>query len=145
MAQVRILVVEDESAIADFLQRGLEAEGYTVRCAHDGVEGERRAVTGETDLVVLDVMLPGREVTRAGESVRLSTREFDLLVYFARHPGQVLSREQLLNAVWGYTHDPGTNVAGVYVGYLRRKLAQVGASPALQTVRGAGYKLTPGD
>ena len=54
--------------------------------------------------------------------MHLSAKEFDLLAYFMRHPGQVLSREQLLNGVWDYDHDPGTNVVEVYVGYLRRKL-----------------------
>jgi len=55
------LVVEDEPAIADFLRRGLQAEGYAVDCAHDGVEGERRALSGEIDLVILDTMLPERD------------------------------------------------------------------------------------
>ena len=55
-------------------------------------------------------------------SVRLSTTEFELLVYLLRNRGQVLSREQILRAVWGYDYDPGTNVVDVYVGYLRRKL-----------------------
>ena len=221
---MRILVVEDERAIADFLERGLKAEGYAVECVYDGIEGQQRALAGDVDLVILDVMLPGRdgltvlekireaapalpvilltargevedkvagldrgatdyvtkpfsfeelvsrvrahlrlprqdsstvlelgdlrvdllarEVTQDGRSVHLSTREFDLLVYFVRHAGQVVSREQLLNAVWGYSYDPGTNVAGVYVGYLRKKLTELGTAQTLKTVRGAGYKLT---
>jgi DNA-binding response OmpR family regulator len=57
---MRILVVEDERAIADFLQRGLEAEGYAVRCVHDGLEGEALGSSGDFDLVILDLMLPGR-------------------------------------------------------------------------------------
>ena len=56
--------------------------------------------------------------------MHLSAKEFDLLAYFLRHPGQVLSREQILNGVWDYDHDPGTNIVEVYVGYLRRKLAR---------------------
>jgi DNA-binding response OmpR family regulator len=220
---MRILVVEDERAIADFVQRGLEAEGYSVTCAHDGEEGERLALSGAFHLVVLDVMLPGRDgfsvlrelrrrkpeipvmmltargeiedriagldqgatdyltkpfsfdelaarirahlrrpdqeratgleaggisldllsrkVRCNGEEIPLSTTEFDLLAYFMRHPGQVLSREQILSAVWGYDHDPGTNVVGVYISYLRRKLDRaVGPSP-IETIRGAGYRL----
>src|SRR2546421_2314468 len=58
---MRILVVEDEIAIADFVQRGLEAEGYSVTCAYDGIEAERQALSNDIDLVVLDLMLPGRD------------------------------------------------------------------------------------
>src|SRR5438132_4884228 len=58
---MRILVVEDETAIADFVQRGLEAEGYSVTCAYDGIEAERQALGNDIDLVVLDLMLPGRD------------------------------------------------------------------------------------
>ena len=54
--------------------------------------------------------------------MQLTTREFELLVYLMRHPNQVLSREQILSAVWGYDFDPGTNVLSVYINYLRRKL-----------------------
>jgi len=220
---VRILVVEDEPAIADFVQRGLRAEGHQVEIAHDGVAGEERALNEEIDLVVLDRMLPGRdgldvlkavraqrpglpvilltaraevadrvegldagatdyvskpfafeelaarvrahlrgpvqakttelsaggihadlltrEVTREGHAVHLSAKEFELLTHFLRHPNQVLSREQLLSAVWGYDFDPQTNIVEVYVGYLRRKLA-LPASPApIQTLRSVGYRL----
>jgi DNA-binding response OmpR family regulator len=70
-------------------------------------------------------------------SIELSSREFALLETFLRHPGQVLSREQLLSQVWGYEFDPGSNVVDVYVRYLRNK---VGADRIL-TVRGAGYRL----
>jgi two-component system, OmpR family, response regulator len=222
---MRILVVEDETAIADFVQRGLEAEGFSVACVGDGVEGERQALDRSVDLVVLDLMLPGmhglsvldsirrsrptlpvivltardavedkvagldggatdyvtkpfsfdeltarirahlrkpagepdsttldaagihmdllsRDVAFAGEDVHLSAREFDLLAYFMRHPGQVLSREQILSAVWGYDFDPGTNVVEVYVGYLRRKLAADGAPAPIETLRSVGYRLT---
>jgi DNA-binding response OmpR family regulator len=222
---MRILVVEDETAIADFVQRGLEAEGYSVACATDGLEGERQALEDGVDLVVLDLMLPGRdgmsvldsirrsrpslpvivltardavedkvngldsgatdyvtkpfsfdeltarirahlrntpqqpesttldaagihmdllsrEVVLGRETVHLSAREFDLLAYFMRHPGQVLSREQILSAVWGYDFDPGTNVVEVYVGYLRRKLAVNGSPAPIETLRSVGYRLT---
>jgi DNA-binding response OmpR family regulator len=220
---MKILVVEDETAIADFVQRGLEAEGYAVDCAGDGLEGERQALEGKPDLVVLDLMLPGRdgisvlgkiretkpslpvivltardtvedkvagldsgatdyvtkpfsfdeltarirahlrdpgaqgtqleaagihvdllsrEVTLGEEAVHLSSREFDLLVYFMRHVGEVLSREQILSAVWGYDFDPGTNVVEVYVGYLRRKLAASGGPARIETLRSVGYRLT---
>jgi DNA-binding response OmpR family regulator len=220
---MRILVVEDELPIADFIARGLESEGYAVQCATDGVEGERLAVAGDPDLVVLDLMLPGRDglsvlegiraakpslpvilltardavgdkvrgldsgandyvtkpfsfeeltariraalrapeqgeshvldsagvrldllsrtVRRDGVEVDLTAREFELLVYFMRHPNQVLSRAQILNAVWGYDFDPGTNVVEVYVGYLRKKLSQTDRPAPIETVRSVGYRL----
>jgi two-component system copper resistance phosphate regulon response regulator CusR len=72
-----------------------------------------------------------------GRVVDLSAREFALAEEFLRHPGQVLSREQLLSRVWGYDFDPGSNVVDVYVRYLRNKL---GAS-RFETVRGMGYRL----
>jgi DNA-binding response OmpR family regulator len=80
-----------------------------------------------------------RRVAVDGRTVELSAREFTMLQTFMQHPRQVLSREQLLSHVWGYDHDPGSNVVDVYVGYLRRK---IGAS-RLETVRGAGYRFEP--
>ena len=59
-----------------------------------------------------------------------------------RHPGQVLSRQQILSAVWGYDFDPGTNVVEVYVGYLRRKLALSGSPAPIETLRSVGYRLS---
>ena len=220
---MRIVVVEDETAIADFVQRGLEAEGYKVACAYDGDDGERQALSRGVDLVVLDLMLPGkdglsvlrsirrekpslpvivltardavedkvagldtgatdyvttpfafdeltarirahlrrpangeataldaagihldlisRDVMLDGEPIHLSSREFELLAYFMRHPNQVLSREQILSAVWGYDFDPGTNVVEVYVGYLRRKLATDNRPAPIETLRSVGYRL----
>ena len=78
-----------------------------------------------------------REVTFGGREVCLSSREFFLLKEFVTHPRQILSRPELLHAVWGTTFDPGTNVVDVYVGYLRRKLGE----RVIETVRGAGYRL----
>jgi DNA-binding response OmpR family regulator len=220
---VHILIVEDEAAIAGFLERGLAAEGYAVSCVADGVEGARAAQASDIDLVVLDLMLPrrdglevlagiretrpqlpvivltaraetgekvaaldrgatdyvtkpfsfdelaarvrahlrgrdeaslrrieaadirldliSRKVERDGMPVRLSATEFRLLAYLMRHSNQVLSREQILRAVWGYEHDPGTNIVGVYVGYLRRKLAVSDRPAPIETVRSAGYRL----
>jgi DNA-binding response OmpR family regulator len=220
---MRILVVEDEAAIADFLRRGLEAEGYRVVCAADGLEGQRIALGGDVDLVILDRMLPkldglelldsvhsekpglpvilltardeiservqgldrgatdymtkpfsfeelaarvrarlrqtdgadgtrleagdiriellSREVTRQGRPVVLSAREFELLVFLARHAGHVCRHEDILAAVWGYDHDPGTNVVQVYIGYLRRHLSQPDQPAPIETVRSVGYRL----
>jgi DNA-binding response OmpR family regulator len=72
--------------------------------------------------------------------VRLSTTEFELLSYLLRNTGRVLSREQILRAVWGYDYDPGTNVVDVYVGYLRRKLRRGGERDPIVTVRSVGYR-----
>ena len=77
----------------------------------------------------------------ADASIPLSTTEFELLVYLLRHRGRALSREQILSAVWGYEHDPTTNVVDVYVGYLRRKLAVDGDPVPIYTVRSVGYRL----
>lgn len=224
---MRILVVEDERPIAEFVQRGLEAEGYSVTCAYDGEQGLAMAGTGDYALIVLDLLLPRlgglevikgirerdealpvimltalaetddvvrgldlgasdyltkpfafaellarirahlrqpgqvnatslevgqisldfrtREVNRAGRGVKLTAREFELLAYLMRHPDQVLSRAQILNAVWGYDYDPGTNVLDVYIGYLRRKLADGDGDAPIQTVRSAGYRLVSTD
>lgn len=221
-----ILLVEDEPGIVDFLKRGLEAEGFAVQAALNGVEGEQRARRESFDMVVLDLMLPGlggmellaklrvlkpelpvivltaraeiedrvagldagavdylvkpfslaellarvraqlrvaaqtstttlhsgdievnlltRKVRRADVQVTLSTTEFELLVYLMRHGGRVLSREQILSAVWGYQHDPATNVVDVYVGYLRRKLERPDSPAPIFTVRRVGYRLGSG-
>jgi two-component system, OmpR family, response regulator QseB len=85
--------------------------------------------------VILD--LRSRQVKVNGESIELPAREFMLVETFLRHPGQVLSREQLLDRVWGYDYDPGSNIVDVYVGYLRKKLG----SNLIETVRGMGYRL----
>lgn len=218
-----ILVIEDEPGIVDFLDRGLRTHGFEVISALNGIEGTEKALNEPVDLVVLDMMLPGRsglevlatlevtkpglpvivltargeiedrvrgldagavdyltkpfslnelaariraqlrvasqapattlrsgelemdlisrEVRQAGEPVRLSTTEFELLAYLLRNQGHVLSRDQILRAVWGYEYDPGTNVVDVYVGYLRRKLKHGTGKSPIVTVRSVGYRL----
>lgn len=89
----------------------------------------------------IEVNLLSRKVTRAETAVALSTTEFELLVYLMRHRGQVLTREQILSTVWGYQHDPETNVVDVYIGYLRRKLGRAEAPVPIHTVRRVGYRL----
>ncbi|MDY7015101.1 MAG: response regulator transcription factor [Cyanobacteriota bacterium] len=81
--------------------------------------------------------LRSRKVQLNNNEVELPPREFLLLETFLRHPGQALSREQLLSQVWGYDYDPGSNIVDVYVGYLRKKLG----SKMIETVRGIGYRL----
>lgn len=82
-----------------------------------------------------------REVRRGERSFSLTRIEFDLLELFLRHPRQVLTREIILDRVWGYTFDSGTNSLAVYVGYLRRKTEAGGEPRLLHTVRGVGYQL----
>lgn len=96
----------------------------------------------QTDLAGggIEVNLLTREVFRDGRLVRLSTTEFELLVYLMRNQGRVLSREQILRAVWGYDYDPGTNVVDVYVGYLRRKLTGPENGAPISTIRSVGYR-----
>jgi DNA-binding response OmpR family regulator len=88
--------------------------------------------------VTLD--LRSRTARMSGREVSLTAREFALLETFMRHPNQVLSQVQLMDRVWGYDFDPGSNVVEVYVGYLRRKLDK----DLIETVRGAGYRLRAG-
>ena len=215
----RILIAEDEPRIASFLEKGLQANGFTTTVTDDGRDALDMADSDDFDLLILDVGLPGRDgfsvlrelrargrrlpvviltardsvedtvagleggaddyvpkpfrfeellarvrarlredsvpeqtVLRVGEAsldlrtrrltvgdrtVELTAREFAMADMFFRHPGQVLSREQLLSHVWGYDYDPGSNVVEVYIRYLRQKLGQ----PWITTVRGMGYRL----
>jgi DNA-binding response OmpR family regulator len=81
--------------------------------------------------------LTTRRATIGNKVVDLTAREFVLLETLMRHSGQVLSREQLLSHVWGYSYDPTTNLVNVYIGSLRKKLG----ADVIQTVRGFGYRL----
>jgi DNA-binding response OmpR family regulator len=219
----RVLLVEDEPGIVDFVRRGLETTGFAVEVAFDGIEGERLALSERFDAIVLDLMLPGRSgldilaalrgaksnvpvivltargeiedrvagleagavdyvvkpfsmaelvarlraqlrasaqtstttlsadgieanlltrrVQRDGRAVTLSSTEFELLALLLRHRGSVLSRERILSSVWGYQHDPQTNVVDVYIGYLRRKLGRPDDPAPIFTVRRVGYRL----
>jgi DNA-binding response OmpR family regulator len=97
--------------------------------------------TGQADMVLrsrnIALDLRTRRVYVGDRLVDLSAREFTLAETFLRHPEQVMSREQLLNHVWGYDYDPGSNIVDVYVGYLRKKLGD----DLIETVRGVGYRL----
>jgi two-component system copper resistance phosphate regulon response regulator CusR len=217
----RILIAEDEDLIASFVAKGLRSNGFTPTTVASGQVALERALSGEFDLLVLDLGLPDldgfavlsrvraagstipvviltardsvddtvagleggaddymtkpfrfeellarvRLRLRAGESapeisvlvtggvsldlrtrrakvdgrtVDLTAREFVLLELFLRHPGQVLSREQILSHVWGYDFDPGSNIVDVYVRALRKKLG----ADCIGTVRGMGYRLS---
>jgi len=100
-----------------------------------------------TELVVGDLRLDllTKVAWRAGQRIELAPREWALLELFMRSPTHVLTRQRILNQVWEYGFDAGSNVVDVYVGYLRRKLNRDGLEPLLHTVRGAGYRLQQPD
>lgn len=107
-----------------------------LRIAAQSETASLRVADVEVDLVT-------RRVRRGETLVRLSGTEFELLVYLMRNPGITMSRQQLLRVVWGYSHDPGTNLVDVYIGYLRRKLLREDAGVSITTVRSVGYRLDP--
>ena len=98
--------------------------------------------TGTPEVTALEAAgirldLRSRRVETGAGELDLTAREFTMLETLMRHAGQVMTREQLLSHVWGYDHDPGSNVVDVYVGYLRRKLGE----DVIETVRGVGYRI----
>ncbi|MBD2158114.1 response regulator transcription factor [Leptolyngbya sp. FACHB-16] len=219
----RILIIEDNPRIIDFLESGLQGHGYTTISANTGREALQVLDAAEVDLAILDLGLPDQDgltvlkairgqgyvlpiiiltardgtpntvagleggaddyitkpfsfeellarirvqlrnpqprtqanttlqvgnvildllthQVRVGDRlIELSAREFLLAEFFLRHPMQVLTREQILDRIWGYDYDPGTNVVNVYVGYLRKKFGD----DWIETVRGIGYRLRP--
>ncbi|MDQ2829733.1 MAG: response regulator transcription factor [Chloroflexota bacterium] len=225
---MRLLVVEDDRALADLVRRGLAQELHVVDVAHDGTEGLERAESGVYDALILDLMLPGlggldiarrlradanrvpilmltardalhdrlkgfdagaddylpkpfafeellarlraitrrasggadaapeserlvvgdlvldlraHEATRAGRSLELSPKEFALLEYLMRHPGQVMSRTLILERVWDYGFDSFANVVDATVRRLRKVVDEGYDTPLIHTVRGVGYKI----
>jgi DNA-binding response OmpR family regulator len=107
----------------------------TLRRARLREEGERIEFAG----LVLDAR--ARTVTYAARAIELTPREFELLEFLMRHPGQALTRATILSDVWGYDFLGGSNVIDVYVRYLRQKLQGQGVPPLIQAVRGVGYAM----
>lgn len=219
---MNILLIEDQGDIADFVCQGLQARGMTVEHANNGHVGYDRVMAGKFDLVVLDIMLPGRDglsvltdmrrqgnhtpvilltarnelgdrirglevgaddylakpfyveelaarifallrrdrqsalqvgdirLDRVAREVRcndhgvdLTAREFTMLEYLMRSPGEVFSRTQILEHVWGYDFDPNTNVVDVCIKRIRGKIDDVldnKAPSPIESVRGRGYR-----
>jgi two-component system OmpR family response regulator len=104
---------------------------------------QRRASAIEVGDLRIDFLQ--RRAWRGGRQIDLSNREFMLLAYLMQHAGQVLTRTQLLEAVWDYDFDPGSNVVDVYVRYLRRKLDEHGRPSVIRALRGVGYRLEAPD
>lgn len=221
----KVLIVEDDQAMAVALRDGFEYEGYTVQVARDGADGLKVASEKDLDLIILDVMLPrmsgldvcknlrsaGKatpiimltargqeidkvlglkigaddyvtkpfsfmelmarveaimrrtnrqvetaedfqfgdfevnfrrfEVTRSGDPVEMSPREFNILKYFIEHRGEVVTRDQLLDAVWGYGSFPLTRTVDMHIAKLRHKIEDVPGDPRhIITVHRVGYK-----
>jgi two-component system response regulator MprA len=147
-----ILMLTARDEVADRV-RGLDAgaDDYLVKpFAADELLARVRALLRRRDpreqagairFADLTVDARTRQVFRGQRELQLSAKEYDLLAYMARHPRQVLTREQLLEAVWGYQFDGESNVLDVYVGYLRQKLESGGEPRIIHTVRGVGYAL----
>ena len=151
--EVRVILLTARTAVDDRVE-GLDAgaiDYMTKPFAFDELAARVRAHLRTTaqqqptrlEALGIELDLLTRRVTRDGAEITLSAKEFDLLAYFLRHPANVLSREQILSAVWGYSHDPGTNIVEVYVSYLRRKLGRPGSPAPIVTVRSVGYRLAP--
>ena len=104
-----------------------------------------QAGSGRIEQAGLSLDLLSRRVTRDGVSFDLSAREYSLLEYLMRHPGQVVSRVQVLAAVWEYDFDPQSNVVDTYIRYLRQKIDAPDAPSLIETVRGAGYRFRAAD
>ncbi|MEE2966419.1 MAG: response regulator transcription factor [Verrucomicrobiota bacterium] len=107
----------------------------------------RSSETGMSVLSVgtLSVNLMKREVVRSGVQIEMTPKEFSLLAFLMRAPGRVLTRTQILEQVWGYHFDPGTNLVDVYIRRLRSKIDIEGEVPLIETLRGVGYRMQDPD
>jgi DNA-binding response OmpR family regulator len=127
----------------DFLSKPFS---YVVLLAHLRALMRRGVRQRPAVLAVGDLRLDpaSRSVDRGGEPLRLTAREFAVLEYLMRHPGEVVSKADLLEHVWDFGYDGDPNVVEVYVGYLRRKIDAPFGRHTIETARGAGYRLADG-
>ena len=141
LGQVDERVIGLKSGADDYLTKPFAFSELIARL--EALTRRRAPSAAETRLVVgdLEMDLLSRSVKRAGQTVGLQPREFRLLEYLMRHAGQVVTRTMLLEGVWDYHFDPGTNVIDVHISRLRAKLDRDAARPLLHTIRGAGYRL----
>ncbi len=148
---VPILMLTAKDSVADRV-KGLDsgADDYVIKpfafeelMARVRALLRRRHATEETILRFADLTLNvnTREVTRGARKIDLTTKEFDLLHFFIRHPRQVMPREMLYDRIWGYDFGGESNILEVYIRYLRSKLEASGEPRLIQTVRGVGYAL----
>ena len=129
-----------ESGATDYVTKPFSFDELVARVrAHLRQADAETTTTLEASGIRLDLL--SREASRADQTVKLPAREADLLAFLMRRPGQVCSQQEILRAVWGFDHDPGTNLVPVYIGYLRRKLDAPGSPAPIETVRSAGYRL----
>jgi DNA-binding response OmpR family regulator len=133
---IRDTVVGLEGGADDYITKPFRFEELLAR-VRVRLRGERTAEPTVLKVGHAALDLRTRQIVLDGKTIDLSAREFALAEILFRHPGQVLSREQLLSQVWGYDFDPGSNVVDVYVGYLRKKLGK----GRIASVRGMGYRL----
>lgn len=123
----------------DYLVKPFEFAELSARVRAAARHGQRSSAILTAGDLTLDTRT---RVARRGEvSADLPSREYALLEYLMRHPGQVLTRQQILDAVWGFGFESASNVVDVYVRYLRRKLDGPDGTSAIETVRGAGYRV----
>eukprot|EP01030_Chromulinospumella_sphaerica_P012396 gene12396-12184_t len=137
-----ILVIDDEPQIRKFLRISLASQGYKVLEAGTGTEGLAQAQQAALAFGPLTVDLAYRRVLLDGSEVALTRKEYAVLAQLARHPGRVITQQQLLKDIWGPTHTEDTHYLRIVVGHLRQKLADDPMQPRfIVTEAGVGYRL----
>lgn len=128
----------------DYVTKPFEIEELLARirsALRIGAKKKEQKDTHLHEVAGLSMHEQSREVKRNGEPIDLTPREYDLLLHLLKHPNQVLTREQLLDAVWGYDYYGDTNIVDVYIRYVRKKIDRGDDTSLIQTVRGVGYVL----
>jgi DNA-binding response OmpR family regulator len=142
MGDVRSKVAALDGGADDYMVKPFAMEELIARIRANTRRSDQRSASA-LQFGPLQIDLISHCIRRDDAMIELSRREFALLEYFARNPGRLLTRQQILSAVWEYDFDGESNVVNVYVRYLRQKLAQVGYEHVLSTVHGSGYRFDP--